>query len=43
MTFFAKNFVSLENWGEILERKSNSPIVVILKIRLRIIVRANAR
>ena len=121
MTFFAKKFVSLENWGEILEkkemrncvlvvggiknhfhhtnqiptcrrchnrhspsskwackkklarefslppfllspkiknfrgphclvelssepkRKSNSPIVVILKIRLRIIVRANAR
>ena len=121
MTFFAKNFMSFENWGEILEkkemrncvavvgsirnhyphtsqsltchrrhnrhspsskwackkklarefslppfllspkiknfrgphclvelssepkRKSNSPIVVILKIRLRIIVRANAR
>ena len=21
MTFFAKNFVSLENWGEILEKK----------------------
>ena len=30
MTFFAKNFVSLENWEEILGRKSNSPIIVIL-------------
>ena len=29
MTFFAKNFVSLENWGEILEKKERKNCVLV--------------
>lgn len=31
MTFFAKNFMSFENWGEILEKKEKLPNRQLLK------------
>ena len=40
MTFFAKNFVSLENWGEILEKKEMRNCVRWLKaLEIIIIIR----
>ena len=44
MTFFVKNFVSLENWGEILEKKEMRNCVRWLKeLKIIILIRIKSR